>query len=703
MNFSEFKAVFQKNFAEMVKNADSLFEVTVDKDEFWNLYLDSFPGGTNEVFRERREHDCSCCRHFIKAIGHVVVIKDNKVRTMWDFTTGDEAYQTVINALDAYLKERAVKDFFVIKENHVGVDSNWERIDGVKSIKWDHFYLNIPDKFVDRSGRSIGDIQGSLRDVRNVFNRSLTEITEDAVMTVLELIASNTLYRGSEWKAILTKFLQYKRAFDNLPDEEKSNFAWENAKAAGEAIGKIRNHSIGTLLIDISNGEDLDIAVKKYEKFVAPANYKRPKAIFTKKMLEDAKKTIADLGYMESLGRRFATLNDINVNNILFSNRDAAKRIAGGMDVFDEMLSQVSSSAKKFSRVEEISIEKFISDVLPSVNTVEVYLENRHASNMVSLIAPKNPDAPTMFKWDNGFSWAYSGNITDSDITQRVQAAGGRTDGVLRFSHSWNYDGMRNASLMDLHVFMPGSNQAECHDKSGREIHDNYGNDERVGWNHRRHIASGGIQDVDYTAAAPTGYIPVENTMFPSMDKLKDGIYTFKIHNWQYRTPTKGGFKAELAFNGEVYQFVHEKPLANKEWVTVAKLELKNGVFKILEMMECDTTPIEIWNLKTNQFVPVSVVMFSPNYWDEQTGIGHKHYMFMLKDCVNPENPNGFYNEFMKNELAQHKRVFEALGGKMAVESAEDQLSGLGFSSTKRNDLVVKVKGQTERTMRIKF
>ena len=57
MNFSEFKAVFQRNFAEMVKNADSLFEVTVDKDEFWNLYLDSFPSGTNEVFRERREHD----------------------------------------------------------------------------------------------------------------------------------------------------------------------------------------------------------------------------------------------------------------------------------------------------------------------------------------------------------------------------------------------------------------------------------------------------------------------------------------------------------------------------------------------------------------------------------------------------------------------------------------------------------------------
>ena len=95
--------------------------------------------------------------------------------------------------------------------------------------------------------------------------------------------------------------------------------------------------------------------------------------------------------------------------------------------------------------------------------------------------------------------------------------------------------------------------------------------------------------------------------------------------------------------------------------------------------------------------------MYSPNYWDEQNGIGNKHYFFMLDECANPENPNGFYNEYLKQELLKHKNVFEALGNKLSVVDADDQLSGVGFSSTIRNDIIVKVKGNIERIMKVKF
>ena len=58
------KAEWAKANPELACKLEALFEVNVDKDELWNTYLDSFPIGTNEIFRERRKHDCSFCRPF---------------------------------------------------------------------------------------------------------------------------------------------------------------------------------------------------------------------------------------------------------------------------------------------------------------------------------------------------------------------------------------------------------------------------------------------------------------------------------------------------------------------------------------------------------------------------------------------------------------------------------------------------------------
>lgn len=702
MEFNEFRAKMQEHFDSMTKESTHLFEVEIDKNKLWNLYLDSFPAGANEIYRVRREYNCSCCRHFIKAIGNAVIIKDKQVHSIWDLELGDDTFQPVVDALSAYIHAHAVTNIYVSKFETVGIDCNHEKLDNGSIVTYEHLCLTLPSKFVDRTGRSIGDIQGSFRDTKNVFRRSLEEIAEESVVTLLELISQNSLYKGEEWEKALTDFLQYKKEYDEIENEkEKDNYVWEKSLQAGYAIGRIRNHSIGTLLVNISEGMDLDTAVKKYEQIVAPENYKHPKAIFTKKMLEEAKHTISELGYMESLRRRFATLDDITVNNILFSNKDAAKRIGGADDIFAEMEQEVAVNPKRFERVEEISIEKFVSDVLPTAKELEVLLENKHASNMVSLIAPENSEAPTMFKWNNGFSWAYSGNMTDSELRDKVRQLGGRVDGALRFSHTWNYDSSRpNQSLMDLHVFMPGCNYKGFSGKE--EIHDNYPTGRRVGWNHREDRLSGAKQDVDFVNP-PGTRVPVENTIFPDINKMPEGKYIFKIHNWKLRQPTRSGFKAEIEFGGNIYQFEYDQPLKNKQWITLAEVTLKDGQFTIDEKLPSNVSSREVWGLHTNQFVPVSVVMFSPNYWDEQDGIGHRHYFFMLKDCVNPERPNGFYNEFLKPELVQHKRVFEALGSKMAVEDIEDQLSGLGFSSTKRNELVVKVKGATERVLKVKF
>lgn len=688
--FKDFVKAIQKNLQQMSKDSSRLFTVNVDTEELYNLYLDSFPAGTNEIYRERREYDCSCCRHFIRDVGNVVSIKNGELHTIWGINpVSDDKYNVVAAALDAYVKQKAVSGVFLKKEKRIGTPENREMLSTGKINKYEHFFVDLPEIciFKEYYGHTLESDLSQFRDIRNVFKRSLDEISKEAVDTVLELIAQNSLYKGAEWKKQLTEFKNYQKEYGKLTDEQKELWIWEKSIAAGAVIGKIRNHSIGTLLVNISEGMDLDLAVRKYEQIVAPVNYKRPKAIFTKKMLEDAKKTITELGYMDSLQRRFATLDDITVNNILFSNKDAAKRITGAMDLFDEMEQDVAIDPKRFSKVEEISAEDFIKNVLPVAKELEVYLENKHIQNMVSLIAPEVADAKTMFKWNNGMSWAYTGNITDSDIKENVKAAGGSVTGIVRFSIQWNDGNGKDNSDLDAHCLEP---------QGGDHIY----------FSHKISRYTGGELDIDITdpiyQCKSNGGVAVENITYPSKERMKPGTYKFYVNQYSFRNSQ--GFKAEVEVNGEIHSYEYNTPVRGN--VDVAEVILdQSGNFKVVDKLpgNCATISKDVWGIKTLQFTPVSVVCYSPNYWDEQKGIGHQHLFFMLKDCINPEEPNGYYNEFLKPELEQHRRVFETLGAKAHVKDVDDQLSGVGFSLTKRNDLIIKVKGATERVLKVKF
>jgi len=693
-DFVQFRQLMQNNFEEKART-ERLFMTDVDKDEMYNLYLDSFPAGTNEIYRKRREFDCSCCRSFIREIGGAVWFDDNyEPHTIWEFDThSPDKYQPVCDAMDAYVKRHSVTSVYYYRYGGtVGTDKSRELSEDGHVKEWNHFDLHLFPQHVKSRGTAGNLDISEYNSGVNVLKNSLMLIDIQAVTDVLDMIKDNTLYRGAEWKQPLEYFWNLMKNWDELQTTHHStNFCWKNYGVVGPVVARIKNHSIGQLLQDLSDGMEVERAVRRYEQIVAPTNYKRPKAIFTQRMLDNAKKEIEEMGYKDSLARAYIRPMDILPENVLFMNRDSGESSG---DVFEQMSKEVALNPARFNRATEVPVEKFIHDILPGIQEMSVLVENRHEPNFVSLIGPKNPWAESMFKWTNGVGWAYEGNIADSDIRENVAKAGGRVDGVLRFSIQWNDGKEWDQNDLDAHCIIVDRIEANG------PIHGSY-----IFFGRKRDKSYGTGGNLDIDIINPDNGVPaVENITFPDKKRLPATMYLFYVVCYTNRGG-RSGFRAEIEVEGEVHRFNYTKPLRTGENVNVAKVILRNdGTWAFEEMLPSDLSSRKVWGVNTQTFVPVSMLMYSPNYWEGEKGVGNKHYFFMLKDCKNPGTPNGFYNEFLKEELHDHRRVFEALGNRMAVEPEENQLSGLGFCATRKNSVIVKFKKEDgEKVVKVVF
>jgi hypothetical protein len=109
-----------------------------------------------------------------------------------------------------------------------------------------------------------------------------------------------------------------------------------------------------------------------------------------------------------------------------------------------------------------------------------------------------------------------------------------------------------------------------------------------------------------------------------------------------------------------------------------------------------------VYGLETKQFHKVNLMCLSPNHWGENKS-GNKHYMFMLDGCKTPADIRSFHNENLIPELAAHRKVLEVLGAVNMIEPSDEQLSGLGFNSTVRDEVILKLAGTHKRMIKVKF
>lgn len=154
------------------------------------------------------------------------------------------------------------------------------------------------------------------------------------------------------------------------------------------------------------------------------------------------------------------------------------------------------------------------------------------------------------------------------------------------------------------------------------------------------------------------------------------------------------GFVVEVESAHGLDSFRFEKALGANQQQAVVDITVKGGDIKIkpADGIIAGSIGQEKWGLKTLDLVRVNSVVLSPNYWDDNAA-GNKHWFFVLEGCKNPVPTRGIYNEFLNPTLETHRKVFEVLGDKTKCPVADEQISGVGFSSTRKDRVTVVATG----------
>lgn len=679
--FAPFADLVAASFQSIVQSQP--FVTSADGDTLYAAYLAAFPEGTNPLVKTRTEHDCSTCKQFIRRAGNVVSLDANgSIATIWDQAAqlAPHPYNRVAAAVRDAVRAAAVSDIYRVADKEPSFGAQQTRyLDAAGIVRaHDHFYTGeIPKRLRVTSPDAE---RGEYRTTVQVFARGLTELSPDAVETVLSLINANNLYRGEEHKRAVVEFQAAQREYVELGPAAKQVFVWVNAQGPA---ARFRNTVIGTLVQELSAGTDVDAAVRAFEVKVAPQNYKRTTAVITPGMVKKAMETIAALGLESALERRFAVMSDVSVRDVLWVDGAAKPMMKGGIG---DVLMQHAAAPKvelDEKNAEQIGIDDFVAQVLPTATAVEILFKSEHVGNLVSLTAPVHLEPKQLFRWPNDFAWSYSGNVADG-IKERVKKAGGKVEGALRVSLSWfNYDDL------DLHVVEPQGR--------GMHVYNEIFFRNKRGW-------TGGVLDVDMNAGMGTTREPVENIVWSA--KMPDGAYRVVVNNFNQRETSNPGFVVEVECGDKLSHFSYNKTVRSKQDVHVVTLHMRGGSIDRVEAGEPGVTAQNVsqekWGLRTETYVKVSAVTLSPNFWGGSS-IGNKHTIFILDGAKCDEATRGIYNEFLHPRLELHRKVFEVIGDKTKCQPCDGALSGLGFSSTKKDSFVVRVQqGKKRRLLNVK-
>jgi hypothetical protein len=376
-------------FYNTVADGAQLF--IADTDNLFGVYLNSFP----QV--DRQFHNCSACWRFINTYGSIVTISADGERhsPIWEAIPAPPKYAMAVASMVSAIDRAPIKGVFVSATADLGLRQAGE---------WNHYTLKLPPASVlNHPFKSAAQVTAEKLEDFRMLQRYLATYSEQTIAQALTLLDADALYRSeaclgrAQWHYALKQQLARVKS-----DRIKQHLIWLAVATAPPGFCHIGSSMLGTLLDDIQSGLDFDTVSRRFADKMRPDRYLRPTAAPTLGNIERAERIIEQLGITDSLRRRYARIEELD---LLWSPTVAAPApsAAGIFGHLRDLTKDRSIGASDTPPI-TMTFAKFVRKVLPDALAIDYWLTDTKQS-FAGILTAAVADAPLIFQWDNPFSW----------------------------------------------------------------------------------------------------------------------------------------------------------------------------------------------------------------------------------------------------------------------------------------------------------
>lgn len=204
---------------------------------------------------------------------------------------------------------------------------------------------------------------------------------------------------------------------------------------------------IGSLLEDLVNGLPLGDVQKKFAAKMAPDQYLRPQSAPAAGTIQQAEKIVAQLGIVNSLRRRFASLAEVPKvweRKLSFPSQVATAGVFGHLAPRKPELMTINMGVMTWRKFREMD--------LAGVTDIQMKVDGK--DSFAAIVTAVDPHAPPIIRWDhegarNPFSWyTYVGG---AEPYQWNLASGWvNVTAITKSPEDWNQPGRDSAAFFIL-------------------------------------------------------------------------------------------------------------------------------------------------------------------------------------------------------------------------------------------------------------